>query len=168
LDVVRIALPPLRERRDDIPALATRFLTRACARLGVESKRFAHAALTELQARDWPGNVRELENTCARLALMAPGREILAADVRAPRAAPEPAASWPDALRGWARAALAAGQEQIYATAKHELDRTLLDVALEQTQGHRQHAAQRLGLGRNTITRKLGARRRRKSGEKFR
>jgi two-component system nitrogen regulation response regulator GlnG len=166
LDVVRIALPPLRERRDDITALATRFLTRACSRLGIEPKRFADAALAALRAYDWPGNVRELENVCARLALMAPGREILPADVRTPTAATPAATSWTDALRVWALAALAAGDEQIHATAKRELDRVLLEVALAQTQGHRQHAAQRLGLGRNTITRKLGARRRRKSSEK--
>jgi two-component system nitrogen regulation response regulator GlnG len=168
LAVFPIQLPPLRERREDILPLAHFFHAKFAAEEGQSAAGIAPEAEQALYAYDWPGNVRELENTCARLALMAPGREILPADVRAPASSAAPAGSWADALRHWARAALAAGHDQVYATAKRELDRTLLDAALEQTQGHRQNAALRLGLGRNTITRKLGARRRRKSGEKFR
>jgi two-component system nitrogen regulation response regulator GlnG len=115
--------------------------------------------------------VRELENLCRRVALMAPGREIGADDVAlAPRvevdagagADTEAAPEWVRALGAWARARLAGDASGLYDEAKRELEKTLLDAALEATGGHRQRAAERLGLGRNTITRKLGATHRRR------
>jgi two-component system nitrogen regulation response regulator GlnG len=169
LDVVRIALPPLRERREDVPLLAQRFLADASRTLGLEPKRYTPAALERLAAHEWPGNVRELENVCRRLALMAPGRTIDAAELSF--AAPEPQAAraggghWTEALRRWARTELDAGANGLYETARSELERTLLATALEATGGHRQRAAERLGLGRNTLTRKLGASRRRRARE---
>ncbi len=164
LDVVRIHLPPLRERREDIAALASRFLARAARELGIEAKRFSTRALELMSHFDWPGNVRQLENLCRRLAVMAPGREIASSELRlpagdAPRAAQ---GDWTHGLRAWTQNELARGHEAIYAEAKQRFERTLLDAALEITGGHRQQAAERLGLGRNTITRKLGATRRRR------
>ena len=84
LDVVRLHLPPLRERRDDVPQLAERFLAIAASKLGAPAKRFARPALERLRAHDWPGNVRELENLCWRLAALAPGDTIGVADLDAP------------------------------------------------------------------------------------
>ncbi|MFN3904339.1 nitrogen regulation protein NR(I) [Rehaibacterium terrae] len=164
LDVVRLRLPPLRERRADIPALAARFLAQASAKLGAPAKRFDKEALRRLDAHDWPGNVRELENLCWRLAALAPGDTIGAADLAGAlrEAATARAHDWTAALADWARAGLAEGRTGLHAQARELLDRTLLETALEHTGGHRQRAAERLGLGRNTLTRKLGASRTRK------
>ena len=163
LDVVRIHLPALRQRREDIPELAARFLAAAAAGMDLEAKRFSQRALEQLARFDWPGNVRQLENLCRRLAVMAPGREIVAADLALDITADTAAAGdWTQGLRGWAQERLRAGVDDVYAQAKASFDHALLDAALELTGGHRQQAAARLGLGRNTITRKLGATRRRR------
>jgi two-component system nitrogen regulation response regulator GlnG len=159
LDVVRLRLPPLRERRDDVPLLAARFLASAGQRLGTPSKRFAKAALDRLRAHDWPGNVRELENLCWRLAALAPGDTITTADLDAafaPDIGASVASDWEAALAAWARERLAAGERALHADARARLDQVLLETALAQTQGHRSEAAALLGLGRNTLTRKLG------------
>jgi two-component system nitrogen regulation response regulator GlnG len=159
LDVVRLALPPLRARREDIPALAQRFLAQASARLGGAPKRFGPEALARLQAHAWPGNVRELENLCWRLAALAPGETVLPADLPLERAAIDAAAAphddWEAALKRWAQAELAAGHDGLHARATARLEQVLLDAALAATDGHRQQAAARLGLGRNTVARKL-------------
>jgi len=160
LDVVRIALPPLRDRRSDIPLLARHFLAVAAQELKLPPKRFSKAALKALAQRDFPGNVRELENLCRRLAVIAAGHEIQPADLGAASAAPR--GDWTDALRDWAARALADGEAEIHARAREALDRVLLETALAAHQGHRQHAAAALGVGRNTLTRKLGASRTRK------
>ena len=160
LDVVRLQLPPLRARRDDVPLLAERFLRAAAARLGAPAKRFAKPALERLRAYDWPGNVRELENVCWRLAALAPGETITVADLDgafAQSGAPAVSDDWESGLAAWARERLAAGTRDLHAQARARLDRVLLDAALAHTQGHRSEAAARLGLGRNTITRKLAA-----------
>ncbi len=165
LDVVRLHLPALRERRDDIPALAEHFLGRAAAVAGSGAKRFSPAALGALRAYDWPGNVRQLENLCRRLAVLAPGREIGVGDLPPSLLAdaPEPEPSgWSAALRAWADRALAAGTANLHAQALTEFERVLLDAALAAHRGHRQHAAKALGLGRNTLTRKLGSSRRKR------
>ncbi|MCM2336054.1 MAG: nitrogen regulation protein NR(I) [Pseudomonas sp.] len=159
LDVVRLRLPPLRERREDVPQLAERFLAAAAARFDAPPKRLGKAALARLLAHDWPGNVRELENLCWRLAALAPGDTIGAADLDEAFAdAPSPAGDddWDMRLRAWARTQLAAGAEQLHASARERFDQALLQAALEHTGGRRSEAAARLGLGRNTLTRKLG------------
>jgi two-component system nitrogen regulation response regulator GlnG len=163
LDVVRIELPPLRARRADIPLLARHFLAAAAHELKLPPKRFAKAALQAIEQLDFPGNVRELENLCRRLAVIAPGHEILAGDLG--RAAPSAsvAGDWTDALAEWAARALAAGEPQIHARARAALDQTLLQAALLAHAGHRQQAALALGVGRNTLTRKLGTSRQRRS-----
>jgi len=164
LDVVRIHLPALRERRVDVPRLAERFLARAARELHLEPKRFSARALEQLARHDWPGNVRQLENLCRRLAVMAPGREILAADLPllAVEATPAGDDDWTTALRRWTRHQLETGSPKVAPQARALFDQALLEAALELTGGHRQQAAARLGLGRNTITRKLGATRRRR------
>jgi two-component system, NtrC family, nitrogen regulation response regulator GlnG len=162
LDVVRIHLPSLRERRADIPRLAERFLARAIGDLKLEPKRFSPAALEALALQDWPGNVRQLENLCQRVAVMAPGREIALSDLPFKSPTGVPADPWVAALAGWAEAELAGGAAEIHARAREMLDRTLLQTALAATGGHRQQAAEKLGVGRNTLTRKLGASRKRR------
>nr|WP_132998683.1 nitrogen regulation protein NR(I) [Luteimonas arsenica] len=169
LDVVRLRLPPLRERRDDIPRLAERFLQRAARRFEAPPKRLSRPALEHLQAHDWPGNVRELENLCWRLAALAPGDVVGVADlgdalggeaaVAGGIAGQAQGPGWEGLLRDWARAKLDAHADGIHAQARDALDRVLLEAALDHTGGRRSEAAARLGLGRNTLTRKLGARR---------
>ena len=163
LDVVRLHLPRLSERREDIPLLAARFLARAAAAMRLEPKRFSPAALGALARLPWPGNVRQLENLCRRLAVMAAGREIRVQDlpqVDAPAAAAEN--DWREPLQRAVRERLVQGDEQIYAELRDEFDQAVLAAALAETDNHRSRAAQRVGLGRNTLTRKLGSSRRRK------
>ncbi len=161
LDVVRLRLPPLRERMADVPLLAARFLAQAARRLGAPAKRFHPEALKRLQQHDWPGNVRELENLCWRLAALAPGETIGPRELAgALRGGPAPAtADWRRLLAADVRAALEQGEPAPHARLRAQFDQVLLESALEHTAGHRQQAAEALGLGRNTLTRKLGARR---------
>ncbi len=168
LDVVRLPMPPLRARRDDIPRLAQRFLRAAALKFDAPAKKFAPDALQRLLAHDWPGNVRELENLCWRMAALAPGDVIAAVDLadlfaangaKAGHAASSFASAsfdWEAALGEWARERLAAGDRDLHAEARGRLDQVLFDAALAHTGGHRSEAAAKLGLGRNTLTRKLG------------
>lgn len=168
LDVVRLHLPPLRERREDIPRLAERFLASAATRFDAPAKRLAKPALERLLAYDWPGNVRQLENLCWRLAALAPAETIARADVdealaatRGKDNADRGDEDWDVRLAAWTRAQLALGSEDIHAQARERFERAMLEAALEHTGGRRSEAAARLGLGRNTLTRKLGPGRRR-------
>jgi two-component system nitrogen regulation response regulator GlnG len=170
LDVVRLRLPPLRERRDDIAQLAETFLAAASHKLDTSPKRLTAAALQALREHDWPGNVRELENVCWRMAALAAADSIGVADVDsalhrgagAPRSrsAGDPG-QWETLLSAWARQRLAEGAEGLHAQVRERVDHALLEAALQITHGRRAEAAARLGMGRNTLTRKLGAGRRR-------
>ncbi|TYT26279.1 nitrogen regulation protein NR(I) [Luteimonas viscosa] len=165
LDVVRLRLPPLRERRGDVPALAERFLHEAAEKFVAPPKRFGKAALDRLLQHGWPGNVRELENLCWRLAALAPADTITTSDLDGMlQAGDEASADWDGALKAWAREQLAAGTADLHARARERFDHALLEAALEHTGGRRTEAATRLGLGRNTVTRKLGASRRPRRG----
>ena len=166
LDVIRIHLPPLRERRDDIALLSTHFLARAASEAGAERKRFSRDAMALLREHDWPGNVRQLYNVCRRVSALASGRDVDAADLdRVLRRDPAPvtSADWTVELRHWADAALARGSEGIHAAALAQFEQVLFEAALAAHEGHRQDAAQQLGVSRNTLTRKLGSSRRKRN-----
>ena len=127
--------------------------------LGLEEKRLRPETIRVLEAYDWPGNVRQLLNLCRQLCVMAPGDQIFPEDLPAemfgPRTAAQSEAAWSDSLRQWARRELASGGTDLFGRAQEELERVLIDCALDQTGGQRQKAAELLGLGRNTLTRKL-------------
>jgi len=159
LNVIYIALPPLRDRTEDIAMLSRRFLVQVAKELGLEEKRLRPETVRVLEGLPWPGNVRQLLNLCRQLCVMAPGEQIFPEDL--PREILDQHAEqinseqWPDLLRRWARSELASGATGLIARAQAELERILIDCALEQTDGQRQKAAELLGLGRNTLTRKL-------------
>ncbi|ANJ68369.1 nitrogen regulation protein NR(I) [Halothiobacillus diazotrophicus] len=165
LNVIRLKLPALRERREDIPQLLRYFLQRAAQELGVPVKTIHPQALAQLAQHDWPGNVRELENTARWLTVMAPGHEIGIEDLPdnlsrsggATGALNDDALleQWTTNLKRWADARLAAGDQDLLATAGPAFERTLLKAALSFTGGHKQQAAALIGWGRNTVTRKL-------------
>jgi len=159
LNVIHIALPPLRERREDIGLLARRFLQQAARELGLEEKHLRKDALAAMEQFSWPGNVRQLLNVCRQLSVMAPAEQIfpedLPAEIRAAEPAQQRVGEWPEELRRWALAELHRGGDNLVGRAQAELERVLIDCALKQTGGQRIRAAELLGLGRNTLTRKL-------------
>lgn len=162
LNVIRIHVPSLAERREDIPLLARHFLDRATAELQDAPKRFADSTLRHLAALPWPGNVRQLENACRWLAVMAPGDEVLVADLPPELRGASPqsagAADWQQALAAWVREALASGEgSPVLASAKPAFERILIQAALQHTAGRRVEAAALLGWGRNTLARKMAA-----------
>lgn len=160
LNVIRIEVPPLRNRREDIPELLRHYLDVAALELGVAPKVLAPEAEAALLAFDWPGNVRQLVNACRRLTVLAAGREITRADIpsdlggRGAAAGAGPS-DWAQSLASWAQARFAAGGAPLLDDAMPEFERTVIREALKATQGGRQEAAKLLGWGRNTLTRKL-------------
>jgi two-component system, NtrC family, nitrogen regulation response regulator GlnG len=160
LNVLRVALPPLRERRGDVALLARHFFQAAARQLGGTPKILNNSLLSAMQAYAWPGNVRELENTCWRMASLCAHTRLQLSDWQgAPLpCTPSPeAGNWQLALKAEALQLLQAGRSHVHAELKAQFEHSVLEAALEISQGHRQQAAQRLGLGRNTLTRKLGA-----------
>jgi two-component system nitrogen regulation response regulator GlnG len=200
LNVIRLRLPALRERREDVSALARFFLQKSAKELGVEAKRITEPALARLMRFDFPGNVRQLENVCHWLTVMAPAQVIEAKDLppelladsagaapAAPAALPETAAApdtpsfappaaagaapayaaeamppAPPAPAPWlldlereSRSLLQAGAPEVWDTLTRKFEAQLIHTALEITRGRRIEAAQKLGIGRNTITRKI-------------
>lgn len=190
LNVIRLRLPPLRERKEDVPALARHFLQRSATELGVEPKRLSDAALAVLTNFEFPGNVRQLENICHWLSVMAPSQTVepedlpdelqpgyvpapsttslsgmpsalqpaAAASVPAPATAPVSTSSgegWLADMAADARARLAAGEHDVWDALTKRFEAQLILTALDITRGRRIEAAQKLGIGRNTITRKI-------------
>jgi two-component system nitrogen regulation response regulator GlnG len=162
LNVIRIHIPSLNERREDIPLLAKHFLSKASKELGVEMKSLGKAASQRLSELAWPGNVRQLENTCRWLTVMASGQEILLNDlppeltsIHSDVKSTAQTGDWTALLSSWADEQLLAGHKDILDAAQIDFERVLLSCALKHTQGHKQEAAKRLGWGRNTLTRKL-------------
>jgi two-component system nitrogen regulation response regulator GlnG len=157
LNVIRLRLPPLRERREDIAPLARHFLAKSARELGVEAKRLSDAALKYLSAQDFPGNVRQLENLCHWLTVMAPSVTIEAKDLPAElrsEAAPA-AANWIAALEKEVEGLLTRGETGVLDGLARRFEKALIMKALAHTGGRRIEASQLLGLGRNTLTRKI-------------
>ncbi len=188
LNVIRLRLPALRERREDVPMLARYFLQRSAQQLGVEPKRISETAMDKLGQFQFPGNVRQLENICHWLTVMAPAQvielkdlppEVLATaspavpEAMAPAAmAPEavsvaavpvsasmgassPSAVWESGLEEEALALLKSGRTDVWDVLSRRFETSLIQAALSTTRGRRIEAAQKLGIGRNTITRKI-------------
>jgi two-component system, NtrC family, nitrogen regulation response regulator GlnG len=159
LNVIRIELPPLRSRVEDIPGLLAHYLRLAALELGVDAKVLNAASSARLAHYAWPGNVRELVNLCRRLTVLSPGTEVriedLPAEIAGADAAPNAEVDWTTALRQWADRQGAAPAKPLLDEALPAFERTLIQVALRVTQGHKQEAAKLLGWGRNTLTRKL-------------
>jgi two-component system nitrogen regulation response regulator GlnG len=158
LNVIRLRLPSLRERREDIPLLTRHFLAKSASELGVESKQLSESALKFLQGLDFPGNVRQLENLCHWLTVMAPGQVIEAEDL--PSELREESASsaptdWLAGLSLEADRLLAVQPGQVFDQLTRSFEATLIRRALAATGGRRIEAAHLLGIGRNTITRKI-------------
>ncbi|MBQ0132617.1 MAG: nitrogen regulation protein NR(I) [Comamonas sp.] len=198
LNVIRLRLPSLRERGEDVPMLAKHFLQRSAKQLGVEPKRITEAALARLSQFAFPGNVRQLENICHWLTVMAPAQQISEQDlppevlgasvagqetvapalpvaslsptastteslpaaastwgISAPASATTEAPRWEALLEAEARKLLAQGSREVWDILSKRFESSLITTALSQTHGKRMEAAQRLGIGRNTITRKI-------------
>ncbi len=159
LNVIRIALPALRERREDIPLLARYFLNENARELNVSSKRLTAEALEYLCQFDWPGNVRQLENICRWITVMAPGQTVsppdLPGELRDHIAHRQGGEDWENQLRTLAESKLRHGENGILNDLGDAFERVLLETALKHTGGHKQEAARRLGWGRNTLARKL-------------
>ena len=158
LNVIRLRLPSLRERKEDIPLLSRYFMQKSARELGVETKRLTEAAMKYLTALDWPGNVRQLENLCHWVTVMAPGMNVdvkdLPSELREESAA-SAAESWVSALEREAESLLKGGQSGILDELTRQFERALITRALAHTGGRRIEASQLLGMGRNTLTRKI-------------
>ena len=160
LNVIRIQIPSLRERKEDINQLAQYFLEKAAKELAVECKTLHKKTLAHLEHCEWPGNVRQLENICRFLTVMASGKEILLSDLPSelnekPLSITTTNDNWQEHLKVWLDNQLSSGKSNIIEQALPEFEKILLTCALKHTQGHKQEAAKRLGWGRNTLTRKL-------------
>ena len=158
INVIRIHVPALRDRKPDIAILASHFLAGTAQELGVEPKTLSTEVIALFETLDWPGNVRQLENTCRWLTVMAPAQEVLVTDLP-----PEltdldkqvPKMDWELALGAWVKQKLDAGAEDVLSTAIPSFERVLIKTALAHTNGRKREAAKLLGWGRNTLTRKL-------------
>lgn len=165
LNVIRIHLPCLADRREDIPALAQHFLKQCAKELAAEVKYLSPQTIAFMQTLTWPGNVRQLQNTCRWLTVMAAGREIHVGDLppelreasasnSAVNSAEQPL-SWQQVLRLWVEQELKKGEQNVLKHALPEFERVMIEMALKQSQGRRGDAAELLGWGRNTLTRKI-------------
>jgi len=159
LNVIRIHMPTLKERKEDIPLLMHHFLEQAAKELNMEVKQLDKETETYLSQLDWPGNVRQLENTCRWLTVMSPGK-IVHMDDLAPELVEENKKvsgdnDWETALKRWANQQLSRGGKTILNDAVPRFEKIMIETALQHTGGRRQDAAKLLGWGRNTLTRKI-------------
>jgi len=161
LNVIRINTPPLRQRREDIPLLLNHYLAESAKELAAASKAIDPEAMNMLRNYDWPGNVRQLVNATRRLTVIAPGNVIGAQDIPAELGGDKPSGravqDWTSSLASWAESQLTTGEAPLVEKALPEFERTLIRIAMSQTNGHRQEAAKLLGWGRNTLARKMKA-----------
>jgi two-component system nitrogen regulation response regulator GlnG len=160
LNVIRVHIPALRERREDIGILMRYFLQRAAIELNVEAKQLQPDAEAYLKQLSWPGNVRQIENLCRWLTVMASGQEIKVDDLpvelkQSTNTAESSSGNWESILRDWANRQFADGRDALLDEALPAFERTMIDAALARTAGRRQDAARLLGWGRNTLTRKI-------------
>jgi two-component system nitrogen regulation response regulator GlnG len=159
LNVIRINSPPLRQRRADIPLLLNHYLSESAKELETPAKSIDADALDMLQSYDWPGNVRQLVNATRRLTVTAPGTVITTEDIPTELGGSETsqraAQDWTRSLASWAERQLSAKTGPLLEAALPEFEKTLIQIAMSQTGGHRQEAAKLLGWGRNTLTRKM-------------
>mgnify|MGYP005989347357 CR=1 FL=1 len=165
LNVIRIHIPALKDRREDIPQLCQHFLILAAKELSVEAKALSKPAADFLSNYAWPGNVRQLENTCRWLTVMASGKDILIDDLppeildkptyNSSSKAEEVTGDWVKSFEKWLDAEFSEGRMDISSEAQPAFERALIEIALKHTRGHKQDAAKRIGWGRNTITRKI-------------
>lgn len=161
LNVIRIHLPKLAERRTDIPRLVQHFLEQAAKELAVETKLLRKDAEEYLSTLPWPGNVRQLENTCRWLTVMASGREIHVADLppelldQAESENDATGQTWQEGLKNWAEQELKRGKKGVLDRAVPEFEKIMIETALKHTGGRRRDASILLGWGRNTLTRKI-------------
>ncbi len=161
LNVIRIHIPKLSERREDIPQLMRHFFRRAAEELGGEPKVLLPQTEEFLTGLNWPGNVRQLENCCRWITVMASGREVHLSDLppelgtEVAAAVDAESADWRDLLFNWARNELVQGKQQILQEAVPSFEKVMIEVALKHSQGRKRDAAQLLGWGRNTLTRKM-------------
>jgi two-component system nitrogen regulation response regulator GlnG len=161
LNVIRVHLPKLSDRREDIPQLMKHFFNRAAKELEMEPKLLSQEAEDFFCTMEWPGNVRQLENICRWLTVMAAGREVLLTDLPPELKAEEAGGEmrvqgdWQQMLRRWSERELKSGRSDILAQAVPDFERTMIETALAHTGGRKKDAAELLGWGRNTLTRKL-------------
>ena len=162
LNVIRLRLPSLRERREDISLLLKHFLAKSARELNVDAKRLSESALAFLSQQDFPGNVRQLENLCHWITVMAPAQTVEVADLPADmrgtvsdKSAAPVDSSWRRALEREVTASLARGEKEIFDGLNRSFEAALISKALEHTGGRRIEAATLLGIGRNTLTRKI-------------
>jgi two-component system nitrogen regulation response regulator GlnG len=161
LNVIRINTPPLRQRQEDIPLLLQHYLAEAAQELGSSPKSLDAEAMETLQTFNWPGNVRQLVNAARRLTVTAPGNVIstqdIPGDLGGEESSQRAAKEWTRVLAAWAERQLRNSEEPLLEKAIPEFEKTLIETAMAQTNGHRQEAAKLLGWGRNTLARKMKA-----------
>ena len=162
LNVIRVDVPPLRQRKEDIPDLSSAFLKRHADSLLAEQKVLSPEALLALTQYDWPGNVRQLENICYWIALMAPTQNVELEDLPGEIISNEQSPltkgdDWQSGFTKWLDEVYQSNSENILKIIEPTIDKVMIDFALEKTGGKKQEAAKVLGLGRNTLTKKIKA-----------
>jgi len=157
LNVIKLSLPKLNERKEDIPELAKHFFTKSSEELKEEKKFLSEEVENYFKTLSWPGNVRQLENACRWLTVMSPSKEVkledLPDELKLENAEEEN--NWKVVLRSWSENYLENGNKNLLEEVGPEFERTLINVALNKTKGKKKEAAELLGWGRNTLSRKI-------------